>query len=233
MPAVSGPPAGRASLSQADPAPRRPRPWRLGLAALVLGGVAAVGLLLVTEGDLTRLGRSYHGVEVADRPAAPEFALTDHDRRALRLSDLRGSAVLLYFGYTNCKTACPVTLIQWQRAAQLLGSDLARVRFIFLSVDPERDTPEQLKAHLSQFPPAAVRGLTGARGDLEDLATSYLAYFKEQTADLEMEEARGVTITHTTATFVIDPAGRLALAFPVGFAPEKIAGDLRRLLRER
>lgn len=197
---------------------------------LVVAGVIAAAAI-VLAGAAAVWGRggpaAFRGTAVLPREPAPEIALVDQDRRLFRLSGLRGSPVVLFFGYTSCPDVCPTTLGDLARSVRLLGDDASRVRVLMVTVDPKTDTPEQLKRYLAQFDPSFT-GLTGPGDDIERVVARYGAYVKEQPGS----EGGPVDLRHSAVTYLVDRAGRLAVVHPYGAAPDAIASDLRRLLAE-
>ena len=98
----------------------------------------------------------FHGMSFQDPEMAPDFTLVDQNHQTVTLRDLRGKIVLLFFGFTNCPDACPATLGTWSKVYDLLGEKSEHIRFIMITVDPERDTPEHLAKHLSMFNPVEI-----------------------------------------------------------------------------
>ena len=185
--------------------------------------IATVALLAAVAAcaDSTPL----HGVVIEDPAAAPPLALVDANGRSFDLSKERGRAVLVYFGYTHCPDVCPATLSDWARAGRVLGSASEKVRFVFVSVDPERDTPKVSYDYAHQFDPAFI-GLTASDSTLEKLKKDWgFAVFREETGD-----PKGYGVAHPGQSFVIDTNGMLRMIFPPGTKPADIAADLRRLM---
>ena len=118
---------------------------------------------------------SFRGNALDSPVAAPDFALTDQHGQPFRLSEQRGNVVILFFGYASCPDVCPTTLGMWRRVQTELGDDAQRVRFVFVTVDPERDTQERLREHLTIFSPDFI-GLTGTPADLEPVYQAYGVY---------------------------------------------------------
>lgn len=186
-----------------------------------LSATLLLGVLLFACGSPAFTG------SVLDAPVqVPDFSLTDQSGQPFRLSDQRGRVVLLFFGYTSCPDVCPTTLATWRRTHELLGTDADQVRFVFVTVDPERDTPERLGLHVNAFNPAFV-GLTGTTAELEALYQVFDVVYEKVTVS---ESALGYLVNHTATTFVLDPEGQWRLRETYGSTPEDIAHDIRELL---
>jgi protein SCO1/2 len=169
--------------------------------------------------------QDFHGLLYDPIEPAPGFELVDQNEQPISLSDLRGKLVLLYFGFTNCPDACPLTLSTWNQVHKALGTDAEKVRFVFVTVDPERDTPEVIGKHLALFNEEFV-GLWGPLDEIEDIARSYNVFLQK----VEIESAMGYLVNHATLTFVIDPQGRLVLAHTLDTPSEEIVADIQTLL---
>ena len=154
-----------------------------------------------------------------------EFALTDQDGRVVSAETLRGRVALLYFGYTQCPDVCPTTLGNLSRAIRMLGSESAKVRVLFVSVDPARDTQTVLKQYVANFGPEFV-GLRGDDTALNALTRRYrIAYYREK------PDAHGYySVDHSSAVFVFDQRGHPRLLAEESTDAATIAKDLRRLL---
>jgi protein SCO1/2 len=184
------------------------------LALVLVGGLAACG------------GPSFRGSVLEEPVAVPDFVLTDENGELFRLRDQRGNVVLLFFGYTACPDVCPTTLAIWRQVHEALGEDAARVRFAFVTVDPERDTAERLGLHVNAFNPDFV-GLTGAPEALAPVYETFDVYFEK---DESSGSALGYLISHTATTFVLDPEGQWRLRETYGTEVEDIVYDIRQLL---
>lgn len=154
-----------------------------------------------------------------------DFTLTDHTGAPFSLSDLRGRPALVFFGFTNCPDICPTTLGEFKRVKSLLGRDADEVAFVFVSVDPQRDTPERLAEYVGAFDPAFI-GLTGDDAALRPIAQEFGVYY--QAVPLEGSET-AYTVDHTASSFALDREGRLAIVFSYGTPPDAIAQRLRAL----
>jgi protein SCO1/2 len=187
----------------------------------ILPPVLLVATVLVACG-----GPAFRG-SVVDPPVdVPDFTLTDENGQPFRLSDQRGNVVLLFFGYTSCPDVCPTTLATWRRVHEALGDDVERVRFAFVTVDPERDTVERLGMHVNAFNPDFV-GLTGSPDELEAVYGVFDVYHEKDTSS---GSALGYLVNHTATTFVLDPEGRWRLRETFGTEVEDIVHDIRALL---
>jgi protein SCO1/2 len=169
---------------------------------------------------------SFRGTVLDPPKPIQDFALTDQNGGTFRLGDQQGNVVLLFFGYTFCPDVCPTTLGTWKRVHETLGADAQDVRFVFVTVDPERDTPERLKQHLEAFGSDFI-GLTGSPEELQPVYQAFGVYFEK---DAETESAAGYLVNHTASTFVIDPEGRWRLKFSFGASDEDIVHDIKQLL---
>ncbi len=169
---------------------------------------------------------SFRGSVLNEPISVPDFALTDQNGQTFRLSDQRGSAVLLFFGYTQCPDVCPTTLATWRQVHEALGDDAARVRFAFVTVDPERDTPERLGLHVNAFNPDFI-GLTGTQEDLEAVYKVFDIVYEKDTSS---GSAAGYLVNHTATAFLLDPEGQWRLREKYGTPAEDIAHDIQELL---
>lgn len=169
---------------------------------------------------------SFHGFVLEPARPAPSVDLVDQYGQPFRLEDHEGNVVVMFFGYTNCPDVCPATLIYYTRVKQHLGPLADDVRFVFVSVDPEYDTPERLEQYISRFDPSFY-GLSGTVEETVEVTQQYGVYVEK----VEDESSPvGYWVNHGSLTYVIDKAGNLRLAIPFPTEPEDIAADLRRLL---
>ena len=171
---------------------------------------------------------SFRGTEMPAGLEVPDFQLVDQGNRPFQLSSQRGAVVLLFFGYTFCPDVCPLTLSHWKKIAGLLGSASDSVRFVYITVDPARDTPEQLSSHLSVFDEDFF-GLTGDPKDLDQIYKTFgVIHEKVQIA----ESSAGYLMNHTARTNLVDQDGNWRLTFAYNTAPELIAHDIQLLLKK-
>jgi protein SCO1/2 len=191
---------------------------------LIFGFALLVGLVAVF---LLLPARPYtYQVSLIDPPvAAPLFELMDVDGSQVQLSDLDGQVVIMFFGYTSCPDVCPVTLSDFLQIRSRLGSKAENVSFVFVTVDPERDTPERMKKYLINFDPEII-GLTGTRAELESVWSSYGVY----EAKLDTGSEGNYLVDHSSRIYIIDPDGNLLLTYLFGTENKVIAEDVRHLV---
>lgn len=154
-----------------------------------------------------------------------DFTLTGPAGTAISLQDYRGKVVLLYFGYTTCPDACPLTLGEMKQVLHLLGEKRPQVQPLFISFDPERDTPAHLRTYLAHFDPAFV-GLTGNPEAIAQIAKQYQTLYVKQ----EVGSSAGYLFAHSSYLYLIDQQGRVRQRYRPGTAVQDIARDIEYLL---
>ena len=160
-------------------------------------------------------------------PAGGEFTLQSADG-PVSLKDFRGRVTLLYFGYTYCPDICPTTLSALTAGlAQLTPEERARVAVVFISVDPQRDTPEHLKTYVAFFDPGFV-GVTGSPAELGELAGRYGVFYQRQPGGKD----DAYIVDHTAETFAVGPDGRLLARMAHGTPPDQVTALIRQYLNQ-
>lgn len=157
-----------------------------------------------------------------------DFQLTGHHGKPVKLSDLNGEVVMLSFGYTFCPDVCPTTLLEMANARKKLGEKGEKVRGVFISVDPERDTPKRLAEYIGFFDPSFL-GLTGSLEKLEETADLFHARFQRKT---EKGTQASYLVMHTSHMFLIDRKGRARFVIPFGSPQALLLSGLNKLLGE-
>lgn len=191
-----------------------------------------IGLALVFIGwQFSQRNYRFQGSLIDPPVPAADFSLVDHNGASFRLSDQRGKIVLLFFGYTYCPDVCPVTMSVFRQVKQQLGSQADDVRFVFVTVDPERDTVEQMQRYVPNFDPDFI-GLTGAQSDLEKVWKSYGVYASKQPVDNSGQSGDNYLVDHTARVYLVDQAGDWRLTYPFGMEASQITDDLEYLLRQ-
>ena len=168
----------------------------------------------------------FRGSVLEEPLPVPDFALTDQHGQPFRFSDQQGNVVLLFFGYTQCPDVCPTTLATWKKIHKALGEDVERVRFVFVTVDPERDTPERLGLHVNAFNP----DFTGLVGPEEELEAIYQLFGVIHEKDTSSGSAAGYLVNHTATTFVLDPEGQWRLRETYGTEVPDLVYDIQQLI---
>ncbi|WP_139313351.1 SCO family protein [Rhodoferax antarcticus] len=155
-----------------------------------------------------------------------DFALTDHNGQPRTLADFRGKIVMVFFGYTQCPDVCPTSMTEMVAIKQLLGPDGDKLQGLFVTVDPERDQPEMLKAYMAAFDPSFLALYTTPEKTAA-LAKDFKVYFKK----VPGPAPTSYTVDHTAGSYVYDTQGKLRLFTRYGTAPEKTAADIHLLLK--
>ena len=187
----------------------------------------AVLLVAVTLGACTPAGPKFENTDVTGAGFGREFALDDPAGQRRTLADYRGKAVVVFFGFTQCPDVCPTALAALAEALRELGpDDAARVQGIFITIDPERDTPELLSRYAPAFHPSFV-GLSGDAAATARVAKEFKVIYQKspgRTPDT-------YTMDHSAGMFVFDPNGQLRLYVSHGRGAGALAHDLREILR--
>jgi len=166
------------------------------------------------------------GVSKVAQPAAigGPFQLTDQNGKAVTDKNLKGKPTLIFFGYTHCPDVCPTSLFEISEVLRAMGKDADKVNAVFISVDPERDTPAAMKDYLSSFDPH-LEGLSGDPAETAKVITSYRVYAKKvPTKDGDY------TMDHTALIYLMDRDGRFVSPFNLKRTPEEAAVELKRYL---
>ena len=169
---------------------------------------------------------SFKSIDITGANYAQDFELPDTSGQIRRLADFRGQAVVLFFGYTQCPDVCPTTLQELSQARQLLGPLGDRVQGVFVTLDPERDTHDVLRAYMQSFDAANVALVPNAE-QLAQAAKNFKVYYKKT----EGKTPTSYTMDHTAASFIFDPQGRIRLYTRYGLGAQALADDLRLLLK--
>lgn len=187
--------------------------------------VALAMVALVTTLAGCDAGKGFHGTDITGAGYGRDFSLRDQAGKVRRLGDFRGKVVFLFFGYTRCPDVCPTNLAGMAQAVKLLGPDAGRVQVLFVTVDPERDTPELLAAYVPAFEPSFI-GLYGNGAETLATAAEFKIYYHKQPGATPED----YTVDHSAGTYLFDPLGRLRLYEKHGEKPENLAADARLLL---
>jgi len=170
----------------------------------------------------------FKAVDVTGASYAQGFTLTDAQGLRRSLSDYSGKLVVVFFGFTQCPDVCPTTLAELAEVKQMLGTDGDKLQGIFISVDPERDTPEILQAYVGNFDPGFV-ALRPTPEELAEVAKAYKVYY----AKVPGSTPETYTMDHTAGSFVYDTRNKLRLFTRYGSGAQALADDLKILLSEQ
>ncbi|BAO31093.1 SCO family protein [Sulfuritalea hydrogenivorans] len=167
----------------------------------------------------------FNATELSGIDWGRDFALTDHNGTPRRLADFKGRTVLMFFGYTQCPDVCPTTMSSMRELMAKLGADAERVQVLFVTVDPERDTPQLLAQYVPAFHPSFL-GLYGDAAATAATAGEFKIFYRKQPG----KTPSAYTVDHTAGSYVFDPRGRLRLYVRHGETPERVTQDIKRLL---
>lgn len=184
-------------------------------------------LLLLAASLLTACSppAKFNATELSGIDWGKDFALTDHNGTPRRLADFKGRAVLVFFGYTQCPDVCPTTMSNMRELMTTLGPEAGRVQVLFVTVDPERDTPQLLAQYVPAFHPSFL-GLYGDAAATAATAREFKIFYNKQPGSTP----GSYTVDHTAGNYLFDPRGRLRLYVRHGETPERMAQDIKRLL---
>ncbi|SUX28532.1 SCO family protein [Chromobacterium vaccinii] len=167
----------------------------------------------------------FKGTAIEDASMGGDFKLTDFHGKPRGLDEFRGKVVALFFGYTSCPDVCPTTMLEYASVMKQLGADGDKVQVMFVSVDPERDTPQVLAGYVPHFDKRFI-GLTGAAGDIEKVMKQY-----KVVAQKVKNEEGGYTVDHSAGSYLLDKEGKLRVYEAYGTPAANLASDIRQLLR--
>jgi protein SCO1/2 len=170
----------------------------------------------------------FHSTTVTGVDWGKDFALVDHHGKPRRLTDFRGKAVVLFFGYTQCPDICPTTLAAMRDAIGLMGSDATRVQVLFVTLDPVRDNQRLLAEYVPWFHPSFI-GLWGDETTTAAAAKEFKVFYVKQPG----KTPGGYSIDHSSSSYAFDPQGNLRLVIRHGETPANVAADLRLLLADK
>lgn len=191
---------------------------------LLLAGASVVGVGLA---GCTEAKPSFNAVDMTGADYAKGFALKDADGKDRTLADFKGKVVVLFFGYAQCPDVCPTTMTEMAQVKQQLGKDGDKLQVLFVTVDPERDTPEVMKAYMGAFDPAFV-ALIPTQEQLAALAKDYKAYYKK----VDGKTPTSYSMDHSAASYIYDMQGRLRLYARYGAGVAPMVADVQALIKQ-
>lgn len=171
---------------------------------------------------------SFTSIDVTGADYAKDFSLADHNGKTESLKDFAGKVVVVFFGYTQCPDVCPTSMAELAEIRKALGKDGDRLQGIFVTVDPDRDTPEVLKAYMGNFDPTFLALRPSSQAQLAALAKDFKVYYKKA----EGTSATSYTMDHSAGSYVYDTKGQLRLYTRYGSGAAALTGDIRQLLKQ-
>lgn len=186
--------------------------------------IAATGAILLSFAAFGAENPKFHNTDISGSGYGKTFRLTDQHGEERSLADFKGKVVTVFFGFTYCPDVCPTTLATMKTVKRELGENGKRLQVIFITVDPERDTQEQLARYMNAFDPSFI----GLRGDAEatlQVAREFMVFFQKATGDTP----DSYTIDHSAGTYIYDPQGHLRLHVRYGASAESMVDDIRLL----
>jgi protein SCO1/2 len=192
--------------------------------------IAASALVTVVTGLLSACSENapkFAAIDVTGADYARDFALTDHNGQARTLKDFKGKVVVMFFGFTQCPDVCPTSMNELAEVKKMLGKDGDRLQGLFVTLDPERDTPEVLKAYMGNFDPTFLALYTTTPEQLAALAKDYKVYYKK----VDGQTATSYTMDHSAGSYVYDTEGKLRLYTRYGTGVQPLVDDIKLLLK--
>ena len=171
----------------------------------------------------------FNAMDVTDAPWGQGFSLTDLQGNTVTQASFPGKVTAVFFGFMYCPDACPTHLTKMGEVKKLLGKNADQLQLVFITVDPERDSAEQLKKYLASFDPTIV-GLRGSLDQTQAITNDFRVFYKKVDTKDSARDPKAYTIDHTTFTYVFDGQGKLRLVIPHDLAVEKIASDISHLI---
>ena len=195
---------------------------------LILGAALLVAAALAGCDRAGNAGAAFKGIDITGADYARDFDLPDAQGQRRRLADFKGRVVVVFFGFTHCPDVCPTTMAELAAVKAALGADGDRVQGIFITVDPERDTPELLRAYLGNFDKSFV-ALRGTDEETKALAKHFKVFYAKVPGKTE----GNYTIDHTAGSYVFDAKGSVRLFTRHGAGADALKSDLQLLLNGR
>jgi protein SCO1/2 len=191
--------------------------------------VASCALLVGAAGFLTACSESKPqcaSIDITGADYARDFALADHNGQTRGIRDFQGKVVVVFFGFTQCPDVCPTSMAELAEIKKMLGADGARLQGLFVTLDPERDTQEVLKAYMANFDPGFL-ALRPELDKLPQLAKDFKIFYKK----VEGKTPGSYSLDHSAGSYVFDTAGKVRLYSRYGSGAPALAGDIRLLLK--
>jgi protein SCO1/2 len=187
-----------------------------------IGGAVAVGLLPSCAPEAPK----FNAVDITGAEYARDFPLTDHLGQSRSIKDFSGKIVAVFFGFVQCPDVCPATMAELAEVKKLLGSDGQKLQVIFITVDPQRDSAEVMKAYMANFDPTFL-ALLPTPEQLAAIAKDFKVFYKR----VDGSTAGRYTVDHSAGTYIFDTKGRIRLFSRYGSGAQTVADDIKALLK--
>ena len=195
------------------------------LIALCAAALLAVVVAACDKASGPSAAPQFRGVDITGAEYARNLSLPDQNGQPRTLADFKGKVTVVFFGYTQCPDVCPTTMVELAQVKKALGSDGERVQGLFVSIDPERDTPEILKAYMASFDPSFV-ALRGTPEQTLAVAKEFKVFYAKVPGKTE----GSYTMDHTAGSYILDGNGKVRLFERYGGGVEALTADLKVLL---
>ncbi|MES2688466.1 MAG: SCO family protein [Pseudomonadota bacterium] len=192
---------------------------------LIAGGAllaGATGLL----GACSETKPQFASIDITGADYARDFALADHNGQARSIQDFRGKVAVIFFGFAQCPDVCPASMAELAEIKKMLGADGERLQGLFVTLDPERDTQQVLKAYMANFDPSFL-ALRPGLDKLPQLAKDFKIFYKK----VDGKTPGSYTMDHSAGSYIFDPQGRVRLYSRYGSGAAALAADIRLLLK--
>jgi protein SCO1/2 len=190
-----------------------------------LGGLGLLALLAL--GACGQGKPAFRGVDITGAEYAQDWELADQNGQVRTIKDFVGKVVIVFFGYTQCPDVCPTSMQELAEVKRLLGKDGERLQGVFITVDPDRDTPELLKSYMANFDPSFVALRASTPEQLAQVTKEFKIYYKK----VEGKTPTSYTMDHSAGSFTFDPQGRVRLYNRYGSGAAALAEDVKILLK--
>ncbi len=199
---------------------------RQALQSIFCGALVTTSLLVLT--GCSEKAVSFVSIDITGAEYARDFSLPDHNGQLRSIKDFAGKIVVVFFGYTQCPDVCPTSMAELAEIRTMLGADGARLQGLFITVDPDRDTPDVLKAYMANFDPTFLALRPSSPEQLAALTKDFKAYYKK----VDGRTPTSYTMDHSAGSYVYDTKGRIRLFTRYGSGAKALAGDIRQLLQQ-
>ena len=199
---------------------------RQALQTFFCGALVTTSLLLLP--GCSEKAMSFVSIDITGAEYARDFSLPDHNGQQRSIKDFAGKIVVVFFGYTQCPDVCPTSMAELAEIRTMLGADGARLQGLFITVDPDRDTPDVLKAYMANFDPTFLALRPSSPEQLAALTKDFKAYYKK----VDGRTPTSYTMDHSAGSYVYDTKGRIRLFTRYGSGAKALAGDIRQLLQQ-